>query len=145
MKDRSFNSFASHMIKLSVNETKWRILLARTRALIPFIWISISDFGPEKLSGLCRYGPLSGTRTWDRRIMSAKRWPLFHAVSSRLTISFALQSAWFGCRDSSVTAWADVSSPPETSSITAISCTCFQWVKIYLCGNHVLLAHISVK
>ena len=27
-------SFASNMIKLSVNETKWSILLARTRALI---------------------------------------------------------------------------------------------------------------
>ena len=37
MKDRSFNSFASHMIKLSVNKTKWSSLLARTRALIPFI------------------------------------------------------------------------------------------------------------
>ena len=73
MKDRSFNSFASHMIKLSVNETKWSSLLARTSALIPFICISIFDFGPEKLSGLCRYGPLIGTRTRDRQIMSAKR------------------------------------------------------------------------
>ena len=61
------------MIKLSVNETKWHILLARTRALIPFICISIFDFVPEKLSGLCGYGPLSGTRTRDRQIMSAKR------------------------------------------------------------------------
>ena len=33
MQDRSFNSFASNMIKLSVNETKWSILLARTSAL----------------------------------------------------------------------------------------------------------------
>ena len=73
MKDRSFNSFASHMIKLSVNETKWSSLLATTSALIPFFCISIFDFGPEKLSGLCRYGPLSGTRTRDRQIMSAKR------------------------------------------------------------------------
>ena len=37
MQDRGFNSFASNMIKLSVNKTKWSILLARTRALILFI------------------------------------------------------------------------------------------------------------
>ena len=68
MKDRSFNSFASHMIKLSVNETKWSSLLARTRALIPFIWISIFDFGPEKLSGLYRYRPLKGLEPGTARL-----------------------------------------------------------------------------
>ena len=39
IKDRGFNSFASNMIKLSVNETKWSSLLARTRALILYISI----------------------------------------------------------------------------------------------------------
>ena len=39
------------MIKLSVNETKWSILLARTRALILFISIPIFDFGPKKVIG----------------------------------------------------------------------------------------------
>ena len=39
MQDRGFNSFASNMIKLSVNETKWSSLLARTRALILYISI----------------------------------------------------------------------------------------------------------
>ena len=39
MQDRSFSSFASNLIKPSVNETKWSILLARTRALILFISI----------------------------------------------------------------------------------------------------------
>ena len=34
-----FNSFASNMIKLSVRETKWSSLLARTHALIPYISI----------------------------------------------------------------------------------------------------------
>ena len=34
-----FNSFASNMIKLSVSETKWSSLLARTHALIPYISI----------------------------------------------------------------------------------------------------------
>ena len=57
MKDRSFNSFSSYMIKLLVNETKWSILLARTRALILFISIWIFDFGPEKLPGLSSNGP----------------------------------------------------------------------------------------
>ena len=52
MQDRGFNSFASNMIKLSVNETKWSSLLVRTRALILYISIWIFDFGPEKLPGL---------------------------------------------------------------------------------------------
>ena len=45
------------MIKLSVSETKWRSLLARTLALILYISIWIFDFGPEKLPGLSRNGP----------------------------------------------------------------------------------------
>ena len=45
------------MIKLSVNETKWSSLLARTRALILYISIWIFDFGPVKLPGLLRNGP----------------------------------------------------------------------------------------
>ena len=39
MQDRSFNSFALNLMKPSVNETKWSILLARTGALILFISI----------------------------------------------------------------------------------------------------------
>ena len=57
MQGRGFNSFASNMIKLSVNETKWSSLLARTRALILYISIWKFDFGPEKLPGLSRNGP----------------------------------------------------------------------------------------
>ena len=57
MQDRGFNSFAFNMIKLSVNETKWSSLLARTRALILCILIWKFDFGPEKLPGLSRNGP----------------------------------------------------------------------------------------
>ena len=41
----------SYMIKLPVNETKWSILLARTRVLILFISIWIFDFGPKKVIG----------------------------------------------------------------------------------------------
>ena len=54
MHDRGFNSFASNMIKLSVNEIKWSSLLARTHALILFIsiWIYLI------LPGLSRNGPL---------------------------------------------------------------------------------------
>ena len=37
MQDRGFNSFASNIIKLSVNEAKWSSFLARTGALILFI------------------------------------------------------------------------------------------------------------
>ena len=57
MQDRGFNSFASNMIKLSVNETKWSSLLAWTRAFVLYISIWIFDFGPEKLPGLSRNGP----------------------------------------------------------------------------------------
>ena len=39
MQNRVFNSFASNMIKLLVNETKWSSLLARTRT--PFLHILI--------------------------------------------------------------------------------------------------------
>ena len=42
------------MIKLSVNETKWSCLLARTRAVILYISIWIFDFGFVKLPGLSR-------------------------------------------------------------------------------------------
>ena len=37
MQNRGFNSFASNIIKLLVNEAKWSSFLARTRALILFI------------------------------------------------------------------------------------------------------------
>ena len=54
MHDKGLNSFASNMIKLSVNEIKWSSLLARTHALILFIsiWIYLI------LPGLSRNGPL---------------------------------------------------------------------------------------
>ena len=55
------------MIKLSVNETKWRSFLARTRAPILFISVWIFDFGPEKLPGLSRNGPLD-------LLLSVKNW-----------------------------------------------------------------------
>ena len=56
---RARKAFVVYMVKLSVNETKWSILLARTRDLILFISIWIFDFGPEKLSGFRRNGPLT--------------------------------------------------------------------------------------
>ena len=59
MQGRSFNSFASNMIKLSVNETKWSSLLARAHALIPYISIWKFDVGPETVPGLSRNGPLA--------------------------------------------------------------------------------------
>ena len=41
MKDRGFNSFASYMRKLSVNETKWTILLANPRSYSFYIDFNI--------------------------------------------------------------------------------------------------------
>ena len=46
-------------MKLSVNETKWRSLLARTRALILYISFWIFDFEPVKLPWRSRNGPQS--------------------------------------------------------------------------------------
>ena len=54
---RGLKRFAANMIKLSVSETQWSSLLARTRALIRYISIWIFDFGPEKLPGLSRNRP----------------------------------------------------------------------------------------
>ena len=59
MQERVFDSFASNIIKLAVNETKWSTLLARTSALVLYISIWIFDFGPEKLLGLSINGPLT--------------------------------------------------------------------------------------
>ena len=63
MQGRGFNSFASNMTKLSVNETEWSSLLARTRVLIVYISIWKFDFGPETLPGLSRNGPQVQVRT----------------------------------------------------------------------------------
>ena len=58
MQDRSFNSFASNMIKLSVNETKWSILLARTRALIFFLFrFEYLISGPKSYRDFGETGP----------------------------------------------------------------------------------------
>ena len=73
IKDRGFNSFASNMIKLSVNETKWSSLLARTRTLILYISIWIFDFGPEKLLGLSR----NGTQATKINTTDYQYWHLF--------------------------------------------------------------------
>ena len=51
-------SIVLHLIKLLVNETKWSSLLARNRTPFLDILIWILDFGPEKLLGLSRNGPL---------------------------------------------------------------------------------------
>ena len=56
---------ASNMIKLSVSETKWSSLLARTRTLILCFSIRMFDFGPQKLPVLSRNGPLDfSNRNW---------------------------------------------------------------------------------
>ena len=58
-----------NMIKLSVNKTKWPGLSDRTRAFILQILIQILNFGPEKLPGLSRIGPLvyCNKRSFERK------------------------------------------------------------------------------
>ena len=74
MQDRGFNRFASNMIKLSVNETKWSTLLARTCALILHTSIWLFDFGPEKLPGLSRNGPLDLKQYYLVHTASKPKW-----------------------------------------------------------------------
>ena len=45
-------------VKLLAKETKWTSLEARTHPTFPETLISKYDFGPGKLSGLSRNGPL---------------------------------------------------------------------------------------
>ena len=69
-----------YTVKLSVNKTKWNIsLLARTRDFILFISIWMFDFGPEKLSGFWRNGPLIKS---CRYIFFAK-WPPIHETAKK--------------------------------------------------------------
>ena len=83
MQDRGFNSFASNMIKLSVNETKWSSLLARTSALILYISIRKFDFEPEKLPGLSRNGPQSRNRVPWGSLRTADVFPVVASVEKR--------------------------------------------------------------
>ena len=69
----------AYMVKLSVNETKWSILLARTRDLILFISIWIFDFGPEKLSGFWRNGPLTTSCCY----IFCVKWPPIHETAKK--------------------------------------------------------------
>ena len=89
MQDRGFNSFASNMIKLWVNETKWSSLLARILALILYISMSIFDVGPEKLPGLSRNGP------------QVHIFPPFRSVCTnlplRLPVALFLFDFWLAC------------------------------------------------
>ena len=54
MQDRAFHTFANDMIKLSVDKTKLTSLLARTRAFILQILISMFGFEPREVTGSCR-------------------------------------------------------------------------------------------
>ena len=79
------------MIELSVNETKWCSLLASTRAFIRYISIRIFDFGPVKLPGRSRNGPLAwkeaenGERDWGRRFARRTLTPRFSDFKKKET------------------------------------------------------------
>ena len=80
IKEWGFNSFASNMIKLSVNESKWSSLTPRTHALILYISIWIFDFKPEKLPGRSRNWPLVPVvQKVDKTIHWKMHLPLYNA------------------------------------------------------------------
>ena len=53
MQGRGFNSFASNMIKISVNETEWSSLLAR---FFIFRFVNLIS-GPKRYRGFRETGP----------------------------------------------------------------------------------------
>ena len=57
MQGRSFNSFASNMIKLSVNETKRSSLLARPTPLLLIFRFENLISGPKRYLGFRETGP----------------------------------------------------------------------------------------
>ena len=59
IKDGSFNSFENGRVKLLATETKWASLEVRTQHTFLENLISKYDFGPVKLPGLSRNGPLA--------------------------------------------------------------------------------------
>ena len=99
MQDRGFNSFASNMIKLSVNETKWSSLPARTRALILYISIWIFDVGPEKSPWLSRNGPLD---RWANVFHEHKRRPCSNQSNS-ITVILTGGPPVLPCKKHSIT------------------------------------------
>ena len=58
IKDGSFNSFENGTVKLLAKEIKWASLEVRTQHTFLENLISKYDFGPVKLPGLSRNGPL---------------------------------------------------------------------------------------
>ena len=56
--DSSFKRFENGTVKLSAKETKWTSLEVRTHPTFLENSISKYDFGPVKLTGLSRNGPL---------------------------------------------------------------------------------------
>ena len=75
-------------MKLSVNETKWSSLLARTCALILYISIRIFEFGPENLPGLSRNGSqVPVVQKVDNAIHRINLYPLDSAIGFPNTYS----------------------------------------------------------
>ena len=64
--DRNFKSFENYTVKLSTKETKRTSLEVRTHSTFLEIFISKYGFGPVKLPGLSRNGPL-GRNLGDHR------------------------------------------------------------------------------
>ena len=96
-----FNSLASNMKKLSVNETKWSSLLARTRAFILDISIWIFDFGvPKNYRHFRETSPWSA-RNWgslallmiiiedSRCLVSSRKWGNLHVAFPLLKINIS--------------------------------------------------------
>ena len=61
--DSSFKRFENCTVKLSAKETKWTSLEVKTHPTFLENLISKHDFGPVKLPGLSRNGPLVSKRS----------------------------------------------------------------------------------
>ena len=68
--DESFKRFENCTVKISVNETKWTSLEARTHLTLLETLISKFDFGPVKLPGLSRNGLQMPVKMGKSRLLS---------------------------------------------------------------------------
>ena len=68
VKDASFKRFENGAVKLLAKETIWTLLDVRTHPTFLETLISKYDFGPVKLPGLSRDGPLVAVNIWHFKI-----------------------------------------------------------------------------
>ena len=95
--DSSFKRFENCTVKLSAKETKWTSLEVRTHPTFLENLISKYDFGPVKLPGLSRNGPLV-TITSEIQETGTTIYRPYLGRPERLTIHIGMKRSAFQLR-----------------------------------------------